>query len=274
MKKIVFGFLSLAVAASLNAAVYAVVDGEEINDNDVAPILRGVGAQSIEQLPADLKKQAIDRAIEVKLLIKNAYKSDIVKSEDYKKELKNATLELEKNLAFNMFQKKEFDKIKVSDEEIKAAYEKHKDMFKKPASVTASHILVKTEKEANDIIKTLKSVKADKLEAEFEKLAKEKSTEPSAKQTGGNLGEFFEGQMVKPFSDAAFSMKSKTFSQKPVKTEFGYHVIYKKDAKAAGILTLEEVKPYVQSQVAQEKFKEETAKLAKTLLEKAKVEYK
>lgn len=272
MKKI--AMLSLAAAFSLNAAVYAIVDGEEISDRDLAPILRSVGVESIEQLPQDIKKQAIDRAVEVKLLVKNAYKSDIVKSEEYKKELSEGVSELEKNLAFNLYQKKEFDKIKVSEDEIKAAYEKHKDVFKKPASVEASHILVKTEKEANDIIKTLKGVKADKLEAEFAKIAKEKSIEPSAKQTGGNLGEFFEGQMVKPFSDAAFSMKNKTFSPKPVKTDFGYHVIYKKDSKLESIASFEEVKSYVESQVKQDKFKEQTAKLAKSLLEKAKIEYK
>nr|WP_103612883.1 peptidyl-prolyl cis-trans isomerase [Campylobacter concisus] len=80
--------------------------------------------------------------------------------------------------------------------------------------------------------------------------------------------------MVKPFSDAAFSMKNKTFSPKPVKTDFGYHVIYKKDSKLESIASFEEVKSYVESQVKQDKFKEQTAKLAKSLLEKAKIEYK
>ena len=84
--------------------------------------------------------------------------------------------------------------------------------------VRARHILVKTEEEA-------KKLKAEIKNAEdFAKKAKEVSLCPSGKN-GGALGQFGRGQMVKPFEDAAFSLKVGEISE-PVKTQFGYHLIY------------------------------------------------
>ena len=83
--------------------------------------------------------------------------------------------------------------------------------------VNASHILVKTEQEANVILFDLKTGKS------FEDIAKEKSLCPSGKK-GGNLGWFARGQMVKEFEDAAFALKKGEIS-KPVKTQFGWHII-------------------------------------------------
>jgi parvulin-like peptidyl-prolyl isomerase len=83
--------------------------------------------------------------------------------------------------------------------------------------VNASHILVKTEQEANVVLFDLKAGKS------FEDIAKEKSLCPSGKK-GGNLGWFGRGQMVKEFEDAAFSLKKGEIS-KPVKTQFGWHII-------------------------------------------------
>ncbi len=86
-----------------------------------------------------------------------------------------------------------------------------------PKKVNASHILVKTESEANVAYFDVTHGKS------FEDVAKEKSLCPSKKQ-GGNLGWFGRGQMVKEFENAAFSMEKGQIS-KPVKTQFGYHLI-------------------------------------------------
>jgi peptidyl-prolyl cis-trans isomerase C len=89
--------------------------------------------------------------------------------------------------------------------------------------VRASHILVKDETKARDLLLQVKSGKS------FEELAKKNSTCPSGKN-GGDLGWFTRGRMVKPFSDAAFAGK-KGDVVGPVKTEFGYHVIKIVDQK-------------------------------------------
>lgn len=89
--------------------------------------------------------------------------------------------------------------------------------------VDASHILVKTESEANVILYDLTHGK------NFEEIAKERSLCPSGKK-GGNLGMFGRNQMVKEFENAAFSLKKGEIS-KPVKTQFGWHIIKVNDVK-------------------------------------------
>jgi peptidyl-prolyl cis-trans isomerase C len=83
--------------------------------------------------------------------------------------------------------------------------------------VKASHILVKTEQEANVVYYDVTHGKS------FEEVAMDKSLCPSKKK-GGDLGFFGRGQMVKEFEDACFSLKKGEVS-KPVKTQFGYHII-------------------------------------------------
>ena len=92
-----------------------------------------------------------------------------------------------------------------------------------PQKVHAKHILVKTEQEANVILYDLKNGK------DFDEVAKEKSLCPSGKK-GGDLGWFGKNQMVKEFEKAAFELKPGELS-KPVKTQFGYHIIKVIEAK-------------------------------------------
>ena len=92
-----------------------------------------------------------------------------------------------------------------------------------PTFVKASHLLVKTEEEALKIKEEINKGK------EFAKAAKEVSLCPSG-ENGGDLGYFTRGQMVKEFEDAAFSMEVGQVSN-PIKTQFGYHLIYLTDKK-------------------------------------------
>ena len=89
--------------------------------------------------------------------------------------------------------------------------------------VNASHILVKTEQEANAILFDLQRGKS------FEDMARAKSLCPSGKN-GGSLGSFGKGQMVKEFENVAFSMKKGELS-KPFKTQFGWHILKVNDVE-------------------------------------------
>ncbi len=120
--------------------------------------------------------------------------------------------------------------VKVSDTEIKAFYDKNIGYYSQPESVKARHILVKTEDEAKAIIAQLKAG------TDFEQLAKEKSIEPGANESGGDLGTFTKGKMVPEFETAAFAQDVGTFSPAPVKTEFGYHII-KVEAHTAAVVS-------------------------------------
>ncbi|MCP3927143.1 MAG: hypothetical protein GY714_31680 [Desulfobacterales bacterium] len=118
---------------------------------------------------------------------------------------------------------------KVTNQEIKDFYNGNADQFEKPKSVVARHILIRTKKDSSAKgIETAKNKALDiykkaKKGENFAKLAKKYSEGPTAK-TGGLLGEFQKGSMVKEFDDKAFSMKQGEISE-PVKTVYGFHVI-------------------------------------------------
>jgi peptidyl-prolyl cis-trans isomerase C len=150
----------------------------------------------------------------------------------------------------------------VTDDEINAVYDeqyagKTKQEFK------ARHILVKTEDEAKALIKQLDGG------ADFAQLAKEHSTGPSS-SAGGDLGWFEKDMMVKPFADAVASMSNGTHSSSPVKTQFGWHIILREDAKDLGAVELAQVKDDIISSLRTQKLRS----LINKLRENAKVEVK
>lgn len=122
----------------------------------------------------------------------------------------------------------------ISDDDLKALYDKRYGSTEQQ-EFKARHILLKSEEDAKAVIKELDGG------TDFTELAKAKSTGPSASQ-GGDLGWFDSTQMVKPFSDAVMAMKSGTYSTAPVKTQFGWHVIFREDARKTQPPTLEEVR--------------------------------
>jgi parvulin-like peptidyl-prolyl isomerase len=271
MKKLIIaGLGAAALALSLPAAdVLATVNGHKITKTDVQEVMNAMGARTTyDSLPADVKKKVLDQVIEQRLLQEKAIKSGIEKDKEYKE----ALAKLKKKLALDVWMKKQLDKIKVSDAEAKKAYEEHKSAFQRPESVHARHILVKTEAEAKAIIAELNKTPKSKLKAKFEELAKSKSTGPSASR-GGDLGTFGRKQMVKPFSDAAFALKAGEYTKKPVKTQFGYHVIYVEEKMPAQTIPFNEVKERIKQNLKMEKFKTKMQKLAQDLKAKAKIKY-
>ena len=105
---------------------------------------------------------------------------------------------------------------KIDEQHLKNFYNKNKRRYRDD-QVRASHILLKTIKEAEEVLKELKAGKV------FAKLAKEKSIGPSSVK-GGDLGFFKRGQMVPAFDSAAFSLPEGATSG-PIKTRFGFHII-------------------------------------------------
>ncbi|WP_300366769.1 peptidyl-prolyl cis-trans isomerase [Hydrogenimonas sp.] len=271
MKKLIIAGLSVAaLSLSLPAAdVLATVNGHKITKSDIQEVMNAMGARTTyDALPNDVKKKVLDQVIEQQLLQEKAIKSGIEKDKEYKE----ALAKLKKKLALDVWMKKQLDKIKVSDAEAKKAYEEHKSAFQRPESVHARHILVKTEKEAKDIVDTLNKTPKAQLKTKFEELARTKSTGPSASR-GGDLGTFGRKQMVKPFSDAAFSLKAGEFTKTPVKTQFGYHVIYVEEKLPAQTIPFNEVKDRIKQNLKMEKFKEKMQKIAQDLKAKAKIKY-
>lgn len=249
---------ALLLASTLACATTLVsVNGVNITQSDVDEALMNATQGRFNQVPADkqaeFRKQVLEQLIAKELVFEDAQKTGVLKTKDFKDEYAKVQERVKKDLAIQVWQKLQFDKVSVSDKELKNYYDNNKEEFNEKSSVHARHILVKEEDEAKAIEKQLKSLSGDALKNKFIELAKEKSTGPTG-PNGGDLGYFSEGQMVPEFNDKVFSMKVGTLSE-PVKTQFGYHVIYLEDKKAQKTLSFTEVKSFIEQRLKMEKFK-------------------
>jgi peptidyl-prolyl cis-trans isomerase C len=129
----------------------------------------------------------------------------------------------------------------VTDEAAKAVYDEQMGAAGK--EYNARHILVADEDTAKAVIKLLDSG------SDFSELAKEKSTGPSG-ASGGKLGWFGAGQMVKPFSDAAAELEKGAYTKTPVQTQFGWHVIILDDVRESTPPPFEDVQDRIKMMLA------------------------
>ncbi len=261
--------IAVAVMATSVVAsdILVTVNGHNITKKDAEAFVSATSPNAhYEQLTPQQKALVKKTLVEKALFAEVAKKEGIDKTPEFKRNMEKIGNEL----AVNMWMKKQMDNAVVSDSEAKAFYDKNKDKFKMPELVHARHILVKDEKTANDIIKQLQGLKGDKLKAKFIELAKAKSTGPSAAK-GGDLGKFKKGQMVPAFSKAVWSLKPGEITTKPVKTQFGYHVIYLESKEAPKTVPYEAVKSRIIASLKQQEFAKKIAEMAKELRSKAKI---
>jgi peptidyl-prolyl cis-trans isomerase C len=151
---------------------------------------------------------------------------------------------------------------KVTDEEVRARFDKEIAATPPQNEIRARHILVKTLEEAQEIIKQLDGG------ASFEDLAKAKSTDGAAAQ-GGDLGYFGSGQMVPEFEKAAMALEPGQYTKTPVQTQFGFHVVKVEDKRAKQPPEFDKVKDQVRNVVLQENY----VKRVKAIRDELKVEY-
>jgi peptidyl-prolyl cis-trans isomerase C len=267
---------SALISGAASAAVVATVNGKKITSEEVNKVLMEGTQGRFDTLPKEkqdeLRKRIIDGMITQELVYEDAKKSNVLESEEYKKELASIISRVEKQLAAKVWEKQQYDKITVAEADIKKYYDTHADEFVEKEKVHARHILVKTEGKANEVIDGLKGKKGDKLKEAFIAAAKKESTGPSGPK-GGDLGYFPQGQMVPEFNDKVFSMKTGTITTEPVKTQFGYHIIYLEDKKAGKKLSFDEVKSFIEQKLKIEKFKAAMEKKMQSLKDSAKITY-
>jgi len=277
MKFIVKTMMAAALVGTVaSAAVLATVNGKTITSDEVNAVLMEGTQGRFTTLPKEkqdeLQKRVVDGLIMQELVFEAAKKDGVLDSPEYKKQYEDISKRIEKQLAAKVWQEKMLDAVEVSDKEIKAYYDTHPEEFEQKEKVHARHILVKTEGEAKKIISGMKGLSGDKLKDKFIEEAKAKSTGPSGPK-GGDLGFFAQGQMVPEFNDAVFGMKVGTVTSKPVKTQFGYHVIYLEEKQPGKKATLEESKPFIEQRLKQEQFQKEMEAKTKALKEAAKITY-
>lgn len=220
--------------------VMARVGPVEIHASEVAEAAQALPEQMRGMPPTMLYPMLLDQLIDRHAIVLAARKQGLDRDPLVQKQIARATDSVLQNALLSRA-----IAPTLTPEAIKAVYDK--DYANKPGEqeVRAEHILVPTEEKAKEIIAQLKAGK------DFAALARENSTDPSAKENAGDLGYFKRGDMLPEFSDAAFALKPGQFTETPVKTRFGWHVIKVLDHRTAAAPSLEEVQDQIRQKLIQ-----------------------
>ena len=293
--------LGIDIKSDTNNFLYLLVKDRVINELIVKTLLD----EEIEKRGITVTNKEVDQAIKEivdklgsKEQLNTLLKQNGMTNAQFKRDLKEEVKM--KKLA------KELGTYNVSDAEAKKFYNDNIKKFKHPEKVRASHILISVSPaEIEEVVKSdaknknldeaaLKAkveeeikaksaeaeAKANKLLAEakkdmtqFAKLAKDNSDDTTSAVKGGDLGFFAAKEMVPEFSKAAFSMKPNTISDKPVKTQYGYHIIMVTDRAAAGQDSFDKVKNNIKGYLENQKQIEAIDKLTESLKKNAKIVY-
>jgi len=186
-----------------------------VTDTEVNEFIASLGQRGASYNTPDGKRAVLNQLISNKLLLQDARRNLYEGEAAFREQL----AKVKESMLINYAGEKAIASARVDEAEARAYFDENKEQFITEESVNASHILVKTEEEANKILEDINSGKIS-----FEDAAKEYSTCPS-KENGGNLGDFGRGQMVPEFDSAVFSMAEGEITAAPVKTQFGYHLI-------------------------------------------------
>ncbi len=261
--------LAMAVMTTSIVAsdILVTVNGKNITKQDAQAFVSASAPQAnFMELPPAEKKMITERLVEKVLFTELAAQEGIDKKPEFKRNMEK----IKDELMVNMWMKEQLDNAIVSESEAKAFYDKNADKFMQKASMHARHILLENEKDAQDIIDTLTPLKGEALKAKFIELAKAKSTGPTG-PNGGDLGTTTEDRLVPEFSQAALALEKGQITTKPVKTQFGYHVIYLESKTEAKPASYEKVKDNIIALLKQQQFTVKIKEVAKELKSKAKI---
>ncbi|WFA09919.1 peptidylprolyl isomerase [Tissierella sp. Yu-01] len=155
--------------------------------------------------------------------------------------------DIKQNIVINLQLEKLLEPyIEITEDEMKNYFDTNKSYLNEEEQVKASHILVETKEEADEVKTKLDGG------ADFADLAKEYSKDTANSSMGGDLGYFGKGKMVAPFEEVAFALGINEISD-PVKTDFGYHIIKVEDHKEAKEAVYEEHKDNIKDSIFQQK---------------------
>ena len=235
-------FIMPTFAQEAEENVIARVNGVEVTDRELA--LAEVDLlEQFSKAPADQRRAMILNALlDIKVMALAAEEAGLADKPNFKAQM---AFNRARTLHNNYFQENALNTI--TEEDLKKRYDIEVKSIPVQPEVRARHILVEKEEEAKAIIKELDGG------ADFVELAKTKSTGPSGPQ-GGDLGYFGRGQMVPEFETAAFDLKKGTYTKEPVKSQFGYHIIYKEDQRDSQPPAFEQVKGQIRQALAREKY--------------------
>ena len=225
-------------AAPQGDPVVAIVNGYKIHMSDIQADAQSAPQQMQQMPPQQLFPLLVNQEVDRRALLAAAQKEGLEKNPAVVKQMQDAA-----NIKLENAYVQEHVAPAVSDTAVQAAYNRDYAGKPGPAQVEARHILVSTQKQAEDIIAQLNKG------ADFAKLAEKYSIDPGAKN-GGELGWFSQDEMVPAFANAAFALKPGQYTKAPVQTQFGWHVILCEGKRTAPTPTLADVSDQIKQKLA------------------------
>ncbi|OZI45353.1 peptidylprolyl isomerase [Bordetella genomosp. 5] len=258
MKRIVMLAAACVIAVPAFAQNVATVNGKAIpqeNLDEFVKLLVSQGATDSPQLREQVKQEMINRQV----FVQAAEQQGIAKKSDVKTEIELAR----QGILVRALMADYLAKHPVTDAQVKAEYDNVKKEQAGKNEYKVRHILVEDEKTANDLLAQLKSKKG-----KFEDLAKKNSKDPGSAERGGDLGWAPPTNYVAPFAEAVTKLKKGQLVDKPVQTQFGWHVIQVEDTRPVEFPPMDQVRPQIEEMLRQQTL----ANYQKELREKAKVQ--
>lgn len=237
-------------------ATYATIDGTPLKGTEVQAFVAKLPPQ-VQGAPADKALELIvNQMINDRLVAKEAAAEKLDTNPVIAKRIQEA----KEQVIRDAFVEKKLEG-KITDAKVKAKYDELTKAMTPQDEIRASHILVKDEATAKDVLAQLAKG------GDFAALAKKYSIDPT-KDNGGDLGYFVRGAMVKEFGDVVFGMKKGETTKEAVKTQFGYHIIKVVDRRPQQKPKFDQVKDQIRGQLTDEQIRD----IVKDLRDKAKVE--
>ena len=221
--------------------VVAKVGGDEIRTSEVSEAAQAL-PEELRGMPAPvLFPMLLDQLIDRRIIIQSARKPGLANDPAVQRQVARATDTALQNALLT----REIAPT-LTDDAIKARYDRDVATKAGEQEAHARHILVTDEETAKRIIVELKGG------ADFAELAKKNSTDPAGSSNGGDLGFFKRGDMLPEFAEAAFALKPGQITEVPVKTRFGWHVIKLEELRTAPPPPLDQVRDEIRQQLIQE----------------------
>ncbi|MDR2860463.1 MAG: peptidylprolyl isomerase [Elusimicrobiota bacterium] len=257
MKKTLF-VLTVALVVSFSACakkdpIVARVGKAKITQSNIESRLMNTAYQEYVDTPSG-KKQFIDLIVRETIMIEAAKKSGINKEksykeavDDFKQQQARQFEEYKDNLLVELYFRTIQNEITISDADIQAYYNVHKEDFDAPIAYTVRHIFTAdretAEKAYNEIQKNVP----------FEKVVSEYSQDAASVQNGGLIGPFKKGEVVPEFENVALALKQGEVSN-IVETSYGYYIIYKVSQRYLPAMSFNDAVPEIRRILEREKF--------------------
>jgi peptidyl-prolyl cis-trans isomerase C len=244
MKRIIMLAAACAVAlpAFAFAQTVATVNGKPITQKNVdefVKLLVTQGATDSPQLRDQVKEELINRQI----FVQAAEKEGVAKEASVQTEIELARQGILVRALMNDY----LAKHPITDAQVQTQYDQLKQQQAGKLEYDVSHILVKDEKTADDL---LAQIKADPTK--FADLAKKNSQDPGSAGNGGDLGWAPATNYVPSFADAVTKLKKGEMVDKPVQTQYGWHIIKVNDTRPVQFPPLDQVKPQIEEMLRQQ----------------------